>query len=183
MVGVNTENPPRTPTTRKSRLCWYGRSRVALAEFTGGCSEVTRASAPTLLSGRSESLRYVECVDVLGLDHVQVAAPHGCETAARYFFGDLLGLPEIGKPDSLRGRGGVWFRLGEQQLHVGVEEQFSPALKAHPALLVAPGALDALADRLRSAGAKVSWDEALPGSRRFYTQDPWGNRIELLSVE
>lgn len=121
-------------------------------------------------------------MDVLGLDHVLVAAPSGCEGQARYFFGELLGLPELPKPDALRGRGGVWFGLGEQQLHVGVQEPFSPAQKAHPALRVAPGSLDDLAKRLHGAGATVSWDEGLPGSRRFFTADPWGNRIELVAL-
>jgi catechol 2,3-dioxygenase-like lactoylglutathione lyase family enzyme len=133
--------------------------------------------------GPKRRARYVGPVDVLGLDHVQLAAPRGCEEEARHFFGAVLGLLEIQKPDALIGRGGVWFTLGEQELHVGVEEPFSPASKAHPALLVAPGKLDAIAERLRAAGARVRWDEAVPGSRRFYTEDPWGNRIELLSLE
>jgi catechol 2,3-dioxygenase-like lactoylglutathione lyase family enzyme len=122
-------------------------------------------------------------VDLLGLDHVQIAAPSGCETEARRFFGALLGLPEVQKPEALRGRGGVWFRLGDQQLHVGVVERFSPAQKAHPALRVAPNRLEDVAERLGSAGAPVRWDEALPGIRRFYTNDPWGNRLELLSYD
>jgi catechol 2,3-dioxygenase-like lactoylglutathione lyase family enzyme len=120
-------------------------------------------------------------VTVLGLDHVQVAAPRGCEAEARRFFGELLGLAEVEKPEVLRARGGVWFSLGQQQLHVGVEEPFSPASKAHPALRVAAGQLDGLAERLAAAGAKVEWDDALAGARRFYTEDPWGNRIELLA--
>jgi catechol 2,3-dioxygenase-like lactoylglutathione lyase family enzyme len=110
------------------------------------------------------------------LDHVQVAAPPGCADAARAFYGDLLGLAEVEKPEPLRGRGGVWF----EQLHVGVEPDFTPARKAHPALRVDD--VDRLAERLRAAGAKVQWDHALPGVRRFYTADPWGNRIELLSA-
>ncbi|MCW2966482.1 MAG: glyoxalase [Solirubrobacteraceae bacterium] len=118
---------------------------------------------------------------VVGLDHVQVAAPRGCEVQARRFFGELLGLDEVEKPEPLRGRGGVWFSLGAQQLHVGVQDPFAPAAKAHPALCVADGGLDALAQRLTAAGATVRWDDALPGDRRFYTEDPWGNRIELLS--
>jgi catechol 2,3-dioxygenase-like lactoylglutathione lyase family enzyme len=120
--------------------------------------------------------------DVLGLDHVQLAAPSGCEEAARRFFGDLIGLVEIDKPPLLQGRGGVWFALGAQQLHIGVAEPFTPAGKAHPALRVTPGRLDQLAERLSAAGAPVRWDEALPQYRRFYTEDPWGNRIELLST-
>jgi catechol 2,3-dioxygenase-like lactoylglutathione lyase family enzyme len=120
--------------------------------------------------------------DVLGLDHVQVAAPAGCEAEARRFFGELLGLPEIDKPAVLRARGGVWFALGEEQLHIGVEEPFSPSRKAHLALRVAPETLDSLASRLRAAGGRVTWDDALPGSRRFYTEDPWGNRLEFVSA-
>ena len=119
---------------------------------------------------------------VLSLDHVQLAAPAGCEAEARRYFGQLLGLVEVEKPGPLRSRGGVWFRVGSQQLHIGVEERFVPALKAHPALRVAPGDLDALAKRLAAAGAKVQWDDALPGERRFYSEDPWGNRIELVAT-
>jgi catechol 2,3-dioxygenase-like lactoylglutathione lyase family enzyme len=121
-------------------------------------------------------------MDVVGLDHVQIAAPRGCEEDARRFFGDVLGLSEIEKPPALRTRGGVWFTVGAQELHVGIEEPFAPARKAHPALRVAPDRLDALAERLSNAGATVAWDAALPRARRFYTHDPWGNRIELLSL-
>ena len=116
---------------------------------------------------------------VIRLDHVQVAAPAGCEEAARHFYGELLGLPEVEKPAVLRGRGGVWFALGEQQLHVGVEQEFRPARKAHAALRVAAVELDALASRLSQAGARVQWDDELPAVRRFFSEDPWGNRIEL----
>jgi catechol 2,3-dioxygenase-like lactoylglutathione lyase family enzyme len=120
-------------------------------------------------------------VTILGLDHVQLAAPPGCETTARSFYADVLGLDEIPKPAALRARGGVWFRLGRQQLHIGVEADFSPARKAHPALRVAGPGLEALADRLAAAGAPVEWDVDLPGVRRLYTADPWGNRLELLA--
>ncbi|PZR89850.1 MAG: glyoxalase [Candidatus Nephthysia bennettiae] len=115
-----------------------------------------------------------------GLDHVQLAAPPGCESDARRFFGELLGLSEVPKPRSLAARGGVWFSLGEQQLHVGIDESFTPARKAHPALLVDPAGLEALAVRLTAAGLEVVWDEELAPVRRFYTSDPWGNRIELI---
>lgn len=117
----------------------------------------------------------------VGVDHVQIAAPPGCEAEARWFFCELLGLAEVIKPESLRGRGGVWFDVGAQQLHVGVEERFSPARKAHPALRVDARTLDALAERLTAAGVRVEWDEALADARRFYTEDPWGNRLELLA--
>jgi ribosomal-protein-serine acetyltransferase len=120
---------------------------------------------------------------VLGLDHVQVAAPVGSESEARRFYGGLLGLPELEKPEDLRGRGGVWFACGPQQLHVGVAEDFVPATKAHPALRVRRADLDPIAERLSAAGRAVQWDDAIPGTRRFYTADPWGNRIELLAAD
>jgi catechol 2,3-dioxygenase-like lactoylglutathione lyase family enzyme len=116
---------------------------------------------------------------VEGLDHVQLACPAGGEDEARRFYGELLGLREIEKPEPLRSRGGVWFECGpSQQLHLGVEEPFAPARKAHPALLVAsPEALTALAATL----GDVTWDTDLPGYKRFYVSDPFGNRLELLS--
>jgi hypothetical protein len=120
-------------------------------------------------------------VGVVGLDHVQLAAPPGCEDEARRFFGVLLGLTELPKPRALLARGGVWFGLGGgRSLHIGVEEDFSPARKAHPALSVAPGEIDALATRLEAGGALVRWDEELP-VRRFFTEDPWGNRLEVMA--
>jgi catechol 2,3-dioxygenase-like lactoylglutathione lyase family enzyme len=119
-------------------------------------------------------------VTIAGLDHVLVAAPPGCEADARRFYGGLLGLPEIPKPESLQ-RDGVWFLCGSQQLHVGAYPDFAPAAKAHPAFTVTdePG-LRALAARLEGAGADVRWDDRLAGIPRFYTDDPWGNRLELL---
>jgi catechol 2,3-dioxygenase-like lactoylglutathione lyase family enzyme len=120
-------------------------------------------------------------VSVVGLDHVELAAPPDCEAQARSFFGDVLGLLELDKPAPLRERGGVWFSAGEQQLHIGVEEPFTPARKAHPAFRVASSELEPLAERLAGAGAPVIWDQALPGVRRFFTEDPWGNRIELVA--
>lgn len=118
---------------------------------------------------------------IIGLDHVQVAAPAGGESDARRFYGDLLGLPELEKPEALRGRGGVWFACGAQQLHVGVIDDFVPAVKAHPALRVRQSDLDLIAERLAVAGTSVQWDDAIPNTRRFYAADPWGNRIELLT--
>jgi catechol 2,3-dioxygenase-like lactoylglutathione lyase family enzyme len=116
-------------------------------------------------------------VSVLGIDHVQVAAPRGCEAEARAFYGDLLGLEELPKPEPLRVRGGCWFRAGGQELHVGVEEPFAPARKAHPGLVVS--GLDRLAGRLAGAGITVAWDDTVPGLRRFHTADPFGNRLEF----
>jgi catechol 2,3-dioxygenase-like lactoylglutathione lyase family enzyme len=116
---------------------------------------------------------------ITGLDHVQLACPVGAEDDARAFYGGLLGLSEIEKPEPLRARGGVWFECGAHHLHLGVEEDFRPARKAHPALRVAsPAELRALADRL----GDVRWDEDLPGFQRFYVDDPFGNRIEVLAA-
>ena len=121
-------------------------------------------------------------VVITGLDHVQVAAPPGCEAEARGFYGRVLGLSELEKPAPLAARGGVWFACGAQQLHVGVAADFTPAGKAHPALAVTNAAdLDVLAERLTLAGVPVRWDGELPGIARFYTEDPWGNRLELLA--
>jgi len=116
-------------------------------------------------------------VSILGIDHVQVAAPAGCEAEARAFYGDLLGLEELPKPDALRARGGCWFRVGGQELHVGVDEPFSPARKAHPGLVVSD--LGLLTERLRSAGIEVAPDDAIPGTERAHAADPFGNRLEL----
>jgi catechol 2,3-dioxygenase-like lactoylglutathione lyase family enzyme len=117
---------------------------------------------------------------ITGLDHVQVAAPPGCEAEARAFYGALLGLEEVPKPPALAARGGVWFACGAQQLHVGVAQDFAPATKAHPALVAVN--LEALAARLVAAGTDVRWDPDLPGVARFYVADPWGNRLELLAA-
>jgi len=122
--------------------------------------------------------------DLVGLDHVQVAAPPGCEHAARRFYGDLLGLEEVPKPPLLAARGGVWFRAGGHELHVGVADPFTAATKAHPALLIGSvAALDALAARLAAGGVDVSWadPEEIPGTVRFHVHDPWRNRIEVVA--
>ena len=111
------------------------------------------------------------------IDHVQIAAPPASEEVARRFFGDLLELEEIPKPEPLRKRGGCWFRIGVRQLHIGVEEPFRPSLKAHPAFLVDD--VDGLHDRLCRSDVQCVWDDTLVGPRRFYANDPWGNRIEF----
>jgi catechol 2,3-dioxygenase-like lactoylglutathione lyase family enzyme len=121
-------------------------------------------------------------MSILGIDHVQLAAPPGCEDEARRFFGGVLGLSEAAKPPSLAARGGVWFGAGKQQIHVGVEEGFTPAAKAHPALLVESSQLERVAERLAQDGATVTWDDELAPTRRLYTADPWGNRIELIAA-
>lgn len=110
--------------------------------------------------------------------HIQLAAPEGCEPAARHFYGLLLGLREIEKPPALHSRGGCWFQCGDQQLHIGVEKEFRPAKKAHPAFAVAD--LRELREMLKSEAVPVTEEDHLPGSRRFYAEDPWGNRLEFL---
>jgi len=100
------------------------------------------------------------------------------------FYGELLGLEELGKPPALAARGGVWFRVGDQQLHVGVDDAFSPATKAHPAFRVSsPEALDRLAERLEREGVPMTRPapDEIPGAARVFTVDPWGNRVELVA--
>lgn len=116
---------------------------------------------------------------MIRLHHVQVACPTGGELPVRRFYGELLGLDEVAKPPALAGRGGVWFRSEGYELHVGVEDPFTPARKAHPAFLVED--VDVLAERLTTAGVDVRWDVDLPGYRRFHTFDPHGNRVEILA--
>lgn len=115
---------------------------------------------------------------IYGLDHVQIAMPHGEEETARLFYAGLLGLTEVAKPSNLAGRGGVWFAGGSLELHLGVEMDFHPARKAHPALIVEN--LDALTAHLKSSGIKIVTGEPLERYRRIYVSDPFGNRLELL---
>ena len=115
---------------------------------------------------------------IRGYDHVQVAIPAAAEPAARAFYGVLLGMAEVAKPAALAARGGCWFTSGAAVLHLGVEEPFQPARKAHPAFLVDD--LDGLAARLTAAGHDcVHTDGEIPGVRRFHTNDPFGNRLEV----
>ena len=115
---------------------------------------------------------------IYALDHVQLAMPPGEEDRARAFYHDVLGLMEVPKPAALAARGGVWFASGSLKLHLGVEQDFWPARKAHPALLVHN--LPALIERCQSAGYATATDMPLPGYERVYVSDPFGNRIELL---
>ncbi|MGC2333420.1 MAG: VOC family protein [Candidatus Acidiferrales bacterium] len=114
---------------------------------------------------------------VTRIDHIQIAAPAGCEQAAREFYGGILGLKEIEKPAALQARGGCWFECGDQQLHVGVEPDFRPAKKAHPAFAVV--GFDRLRETLAQCGIVLT-DESIPGTRRFYADDPSGNRLEFV---
>ncbi|MBK6886205.1 MAG: glyoxalase [Tetrasphaera sp.] len=118
------------------------------------------------------------------IDHVQLAIPPSGEAAARDFWVGLLGFTELPKPPLLAARGGCWFRAGDgagaPEIHVGVEDPFVPARKAHPALIVSD--LDALAARLTEAGLPVRWSQEIPGTTRFHTDDPFGNRLEFIDA-
>jgi catechol 2,3-dioxygenase-like lactoylglutathione lyase family enzyme len=124
------------------------------------------------------------------LHHVQVACSPGTENTARRFYGDGLGLAEVEKPDDLKPKGGVWFRTIDDagrviaEIHIGVEDPFVPALKAHPALQVANVTeLEAVAERLGDLGFTVDWSQRhnFPGNERFHTADGQGNRVEILA--
>lgn len=113
-----------------------------------------------------------------GLDHIQLAMPAGGEAEARRFYGEVLGLRELAKPAPLAARGGCWFEGPTLQLHLGVEQPFAPARKAHPAFLVAD--LAAWQAHLEQAGIATTPDETVPGVRRCYAADPFGNRLEFV---
>lgn len=116
-----------------------------------------------------------------GIDHIQLAAPPGCEDEARAFFTGVLGWREIPKPTLLQQRGGVWFQCGAHQVHIGVQQEgFAPATKAHPAFRVLR--LEELRRKLRERGIPIIDDEARSeeGAERFYTNDPFGNRLEFI---
>ena len=120
-------------------------------------------------------------MSVVGLHHVQLACPAGSEDRLRGFYGGLVGLSEIPKPPALAARGGVWFEVGAHELHCGVEEPFTPARKAHPAIAVTD--LDRLSALLEENGFALTWDDSIPGGRRFHTHDPVGNRVEFQLVD
>jgi catechol 2,3-dioxygenase-like lactoylglutathione lyase family enzyme len=115
---------------------------------------------------------------VYAIEHVQLAMPPNEEELARSFYAGVLGLTEKPKPPRLAVRGGVWFEQGGLKIHLGVESDFRPAKKAHPALLIE--GLDELIIRCEQAGVQIVWDEPLEGFRRAYVNDPFGNRIELM---
>lgn len=117
----------------------------------------------------------------IGLDHIQIAIPEGVEDSCRAFWGDLIGLVEIEKPTALRARGGVWFELHGTELHLGVETPFTPARKAHPGFYV--GDIQGFAERMKTAGHITNWDDNIKGRLRFFSEDPFGNRLEFLSKD
>jgi catechol 2,3-dioxygenase-like lactoylglutathione lyase family enzyme len=113
-----------------------------------------------------------------GFHHVQLAMPPGGEPSARQFFVEVLGMAELPKPPVLAARGGAWFSSGGLELHLGVEDDFQPAKKAHPAILVDD--IEDIVGRLTAAGQEATWDRDFPGFRRIYAADPFGNRLEFL---
>ena len=112
------------------------------------------------------------------IDHIQLAAPKGSEDTARKFFKDILGFYEVEKPEALKKRGGVWFEFGNHQIHIGIEEPFYPAKKAHPAFIVEN--IEALQQHLVTNGIDVSEDDNIPSVKRLFISDPFGNRMEIL---
>jgi catechol 2,3-dioxygenase-like lactoylglutathione lyase family enzyme len=122
-----------------------------------------------------------ERVEIVGIDHVQLLMPPGGETAARRFYGDLLGLREVAKPAGLAPRGGCWFvGVGGTAIHVSVDGRFIAAHKAHPGLVVVD--LDAARRSLAAGGARIVDEDSGLSVRRCYTEDPFGNRIELIEA-
>jgi catechol 2,3-dioxygenase-like lactoylglutathione lyase family enzyme len=118
-------------------------------------------------------------MSIVAIDHIQLAMPKGGEAKARAFYGGVLRLAELPKPAELAARGGAWFRSEAGiNIHLGVDPEFRPAQKAHPALLVA--GLDAYVARARAAGCRIVDDDPLPGYARIFLNDPFGNRIELM---
>jgi catechol 2,3-dioxygenase-like lactoylglutathione lyase family enzyme len=115
---------------------------------------------------------------ILALHHIQLAMPRGDENRARVFYGGVLGFEEVPKPEELAGRGGVWFRAGTAEVHLGIEDDFVPAKKAHPALLVDD--LPAVVQACEAAGHPTEEGKPLKGYVRADVHDPFGNRIELL---
>jgi catechol 2,3-dioxygenase-like lactoylglutathione lyase family enzyme len=134
------------------------------AKSSKGVSDTGRAAA-----GRTARWR--------GIDHVQLAIPVGGEDLARAFFVERLGFAEVPKPAALAVRGGAWFESGSTVVHVGVEAEFAPARKAHPALLVA-----GLRELVAEAGLDARWSDEIPGTVRCHVDDPFGNRIELIEA-
>lgn len=168
----------------------YEEMSSSRSESRAGAIRVEQSARPrgvgasTCIRGRCAEARGATVSAVTAepaLDHVQIAAPPGSEEQARAFYGEAIGLTELPKPVALRSRGGVWFALAGAQLHVGIEANFKPARKAHPAFGFGCEGLRAVAERVAAAGAPVHWDDELPKVLRFFTEDPWGNRLELLA--
>ena len=163
---------------------------MVVIEGQHGFGEVSGAEGPEpptrpIHAGMSEDWQRTRklwqdaLMTILGLHHVQLAMPQGGESDAEAFYEDLLGIQRVPKPPHLELRGGCWFESDAVRIHLGVEDGFVPARKAHPALLVDD--LESLRHQLGEAGVAVVDDQPLPGFNRFYADDPFGNRLELLS--
>jgi catechol 2,3-dioxygenase-like lactoylglutathione lyase family enzyme len=119
---------------------------------------------------------------IAGLDHAFLTIPGGAEDEARRFYGALLGLEEIAKPEGLAESPGVWFQAGGQELHLGSDDAHEATKRPHPGFRVeSVAALEELAHQVEAAGVETQWDERIEGRRRFYVRDPFGNRVELLA--
>jgi catechol 2,3-dioxygenase-like lactoylglutathione lyase family enzyme len=150
-------------------LRWKACEHAAVAKIVFAGSELLRDIAVSA---------EIEMTRVRRIDHVLLAMPAGREDDARAFYHEILGIPEVVKPPQLAARGGCWFEAGELKVHLGVEQDFAPARKAHPAFIVDD--LQALMSNLKQAGYKLVEDAALQGYDRIFVDDPFGNRIELM---
>lgn len=117
----------------------------------------------------------------MGIDHIQLAAPANCEAEARAFYGEVLGMNEIPKPENLQKRGGCWFQCGNQEVHIGVQQEFIAARKAHPGFIV--NQIEELKNQLQQKGILIKEEEPINGRTRFFVDDPFGNRIEFLQYQ
>lgn len=138
-------------------------------------------SIPFAARGRhNEAMTTAPTWSFRAIDHVQLAMPPGrdAEADADAFYGGVLGLSPVAKPPALARRGGRWFEQGGVRVHLGVEDDFRPARKAHPALVVAP--FGPLLGRLEAAGVEIRWSDEGPGVRRGHVDDCFGNRLELV---
>lgn len=173
-VSVFGSNPASGRVLEK---CGF-RKEATLRNAVAKDGEITDEHIYTL-SPQDQSIR-VGAIQgtVRMLHHVQLAMPQGGEAEAEAFYSGLLGIPRVAKPTHLEARGGCWFEDANVRIHLGVEAEFRPARKAHPALMVDD--LATLRTALEDAGVEVVADQPLPGFNRFYTSDPFGNRLELL---
>ncbi|MBM7096741.1 GNAT family N-acetyltransferase [Bacillus sp. H-16] len=150
-----------------SAIALYRSCGYRVDRYEDGCVHFIKNVEGTNMSFKFKSI-----------DHIQLAAPKGSEEEARRFFAGLLGFEEVEKPEVLKKRGGVWFAFGSYQVHIGIEEPFAPAQKAHPAFEI--DNLDGLIKHLDEHEVSYKEDDDLPGAKRIYMDDPFGNRIEIL---
>lgn len=166
---------------RRAQALYAGEGFVSEGVLRDACAEPDGTWASLVVMSLLSTDR--RAATVTALHHVLLSMPAGREAEARAFYGEILHMTEIGKPPALAARGGAWFRKGGLELHLGVEEPFAPVRKAHPGILLDLAEFDALAARLAEAGSPVQPDDAFPGYRRFYTDDAFGNRLELLTPD